>query len=489
MRRRPHTLVSTRAPSAPSHHRRRGNSRRRSSAEDSLLRHSGVFPACPPSTHLWLAPLASALVGMSAALTIVGLCFRLRNAEIAFDSRAVVAGGLLALALGVSVPQRMALWLCSIAWSAVTRRSDTRLERPPESPSNRTLHWLVVSVIALGAGVGALLLPISSRCGLVVRIWLEHGFVWPTPMNLLLDATVTLAVCVAALFPLGVALCGLHHLGSPVEQWNARATCWTLLGAGLMLSFAPPAALASVSANLLLVAAALPVLTIPLVVAFVGKTEPLATQRSPATAVPPPTERDRRPRLLRSAIVAVGGGGACVVCAWSEDLTAFGGGGNWVWGLAPLALACGMFAGSVWDQLPTRSIAGFGTTTALAGLLTAAGPAMLSLVAIGYAVGYGRGLLWARVANRATAGAAELTRFFLCIALTVVVTCPLANYFFGHRATLQMVALSLIALGGTLVIHDPGHAPRVRHRRVAAIFASLGLMILLALFGNPASGR
>lgn len=82
-----------------------------------------------------------------------------------------------------------------------------------------------------------------------------------------------------------------------------------------------------------------------------------------------------------------------------------------------------------------------------------------------------------------------MTRFLLCIAGTVAITAPLAVRLFGHRATLQMVALSLVALGGTLVIHDPGHAPQVRHRRLAAVFASLGGMILMALFTQSASGR
>jgi hypothetical protein len=256
-----------------------------------------------------------------------------------------------------------------------------------------------------------------------------------------------------------------------------------------MLTFAPLAVSASVSANLLLVAAALPMLAIPLLVAAAGKVEPREPEQPPVATLPPPTERDRWPRLLRAAIVAVGGGGACAACAWNEIHAAHSGTGAWVWGIAPLALASGMFAASVRDQLPRRSVAGFGMTTALAGLLTAAGPVMLGLAAIGYAVGYGRGLLWARVADRAAAGAAELTRFFLCIALTVSVTGPLAIHFFGHRATLQMVALSMIALGGTLVIHDPGHVPQVRRRRVAAVFASLGMMLLLTLFGTTASGR
>ena len=406
-----------------------------------------------------------------------------------FDPRAVVATGLVALALGVSVPQRMVLRIFTTLWSAVTRRSEVHAQTPSDPSPDRTVHWSIVCVLLLGAGVGALLMPISSRCGVAVRIWLEQEFMWPAPTNLLMDGLVAFAVSITPLFLLGVALCGLHHLGSPAEQWNARATCWTLIGGGSMLALWPHAFLASVSANLLLVAAALPILFIPLLVAFPGGIEPSATARTSVAAASPPTERDRWPGLLRSAIVAVGGGGACVACVWSESLKAHGGGGEWVWGVAVLAFACGMSAASRWDQLPTRSIAGFGITNALVGLLTAAGPPMLGLVAIGYAVGYGRGLLWARVANRAAAGAAELTRFFLCNSLTVAVTCPLAIHFFGHRATLQMVALSLIGLGGTLVIHDPGHVPRVRHRRVVAVFASLGLMILFTLFGNPVSGR
>lgn len=489
MRRRPHTLVSARAPAVPAPHRRRRSARRHPAGEDSFFGRPTVVSADSPPTLRWLAPLACSLAGMSAATAIVGLCFRVRTVELAFDPRTVAAAGLAVVALGVRVPQRITQRLCATLWTAISRRTRLAATSPLLPPSGRTLQWLLVSVSMLSAGAGALLLPLLSRWGVGVRTWLERGFVWPIPTSLVMDALIAVMVLAAPLFPLGIALRHLHQLGSVPEQWNSRATCWVLLGAGSMLAVAPTAAVASLPANLLLVAAALPALVIPLLVATAGKVEPGEPDQPAVSTIPPPTERDRWPRLLRAAIVAVGGGGACVACVWHGTLAARGVAGTWLWGVAPLALACGMFAASLRDQLAHRSIAGFGMTTALAGLLTAAGPAVLSVVAIGYAVGYGRGLLWARVADRAIAGAAELTRMLFCIAFTMSVTGPLAIHFFGYRATLQMVALSMTALGGTLVIHDPGHAPRVRRHRVAAVFASLGLMMLLTLLGTPASGR
>lgn len=437
---------------------------------------------------------------------MVGLCFRLRAAEVALDARSVLAAALLVLALGVCMPQQIALWVGTLAWSKVARLQDSGDPALPASTSDRSLHWVVVAMLALMSGVAMLLLPIISAWGVGARAWLDEAFLWPAPTNLMLDATIALCICLATMFPLGVMLCALHHLSCPLGQWNAQALVWFLGGAGVLLVTTLAANLEAASPNLLLVGGALPILSLPLMIVGVGRTDSGPT---PPTAVAPiaaPTERDRWPRLLRSSIVAVGGGGACVAYVWSERLGAAAFSTLWVVAVAPLALAAGMWVATMWEQAALRSVAGFGMGAAMAGVVTAmttafssptslstttqaVAPAIVAIFAIGLAVGHGRALLWARVANRAAAGAAELTRFLLCIAGTVAITAPLVVRLFGHRATLQMVALSLVALGGTLVIHDPGHAPQVRHRRLAAVFASLGGMILVALFTKSASGQ
>jgi ferric-dicitrate binding protein FerR (iron transport regulator) len=47
------------------------------------------------------------------------------------------------------------------------------------------------------------------------------------------------------------------------------------------------------------------------------------------------------------------------------------------------------------------------------------------------------------------------------------------------------LALSLVAVGGTAIIHDPDCRPARRRRRLAAIAVGVGLMV----YGLPTAGR
>ncbi|MEK7755982.1 MAG: hypothetical protein AAB385_02100, partial [Planctomycetota bacterium] len=69
----------------------------------------------------------------------------------------------------------------------------------------------------------------------------------------------------------------------------------------------------------------------------------------------------------------------------------------------------------------------------------------------------------------------------VCAGLTLLVGAPLAVHFFGPTATLIMLAVSFVALGGTLVIHDPAGSPQTRRIRLAALFISMVTMLLISL--------
>jgi len=72
-----------------------------------------------------------------------------------------------------------------------------------------------------------------------------------------------------------------------------------------------------------------------------------------------------------------------------------------------------------------------------------------------------------------------LARLLVCSAVTVIVAAPLATHFVGQPPTLMLLSMSLIAVGGLLVIYEPSYTPRVRRARLGAVFGSVAAMILL----------
>ena len=87
-----------------------------------------------------------------------------------------------------------------------------------------------------------------------------------------------------------------------------------------------------------------------------------------------------------------------------------------------------------------------------------------------------------RVAFTSAAGATILARMLVCGALMVWIGVPIAQRLVGGPATLMILALSLLALGGTLIIHEPSQSPRTRRARLCALFALIGVMIVVSLF-------
>ena len=65
------------------------------------------------------------------------------------------------------------------------------------------------------------------------------------------------------------------------------------------------------------------------------------------------------------------------------------------------------------------------------------------------------------------------------------IVAPVAIQILGRRATLMVLALSMLALGGTLIIHEPSYSPRTRRVRLCVVFGSIGAMIALAVIAVP----
>jgi hypothetical protein len=224
------------------------------------------------------------------------------------------------------------------------------------------------------------------------------------------------------------------------------------------------------------------------------------------TAAPLPVLSDRWPTLLRASIVAVAGGATCAITVWSGHVRESGGDLTIFVSAVLLAAGVGVLAGCRPKRSGVRSIGGFGVACAAAGALIAVSTlgltatsgaglgaitvaVCLCLAATGFATAYGRQALLSRVANRSFAGATVLARMLGCAAFMVWIGVPLAERLIGRPATLVFLALSLLALGGGLIIQEPSYSRRTRRLRLCAVFGSIGLMIILSLAPGGAGRR
>jgi len=466
--------------------------------------------------RVWPAAAAAAMLGVSTGMVIAGLTAKLQVTfgESADSGSTVVGAAMLALAVGVRVPHRFAVSVCTAAWRrfvnwGTASQLSGALIRP--GAPDRALYWLVLAVIALIAGVSSALLPLGLSATAAAYGGMHARFLWSaTPLAVLQILTAFIAGLIP-LAALGLSISCTHHLCCRLAQWDAGASAWVLAGSAVGMLLANQVTVSAVAADLSLVAASLPALVVSIGAAFLGSSggAPVAGPvESAPTALP--LWSDRWPTLLRASIVAVGGGSACVVFVWGvhpeAEVHRFGA-HSATWLIA--ALAIGLLVGARTPRPAARSIGGFGAACNAAGLMVALGaPAFPSSramsaaalllacggsAAIGFAVAYGRQTLLMRVASRSSAGAVELGRLLVCAAFTWLVGAPLAVRLFGPTAALMMLALSLVALGGTLIIHEPVGPPRTRRVRLWGLSLSLATMIVLSLLPRtnsptPAAG-
>ena len=468
------------------------------------------------------AALVAVMLGIATAMVVVGLSarFQVVFADAGGQPSVVVGAALFALAVGVRVPHRFAVSVCTAAWRRFVRKGTTSELAGAlihHGAPDRALYWLVLAVIALAAGVAITLLPLSVSTVSAFYEWMNAHFLWSKAPLALLQTFTAFAAGVIPLAALGLSISCAHHLCCRFAQWEVDATAWILLGAAVGALLATRAIESMIAADPFLIAASLPALLVSIAAAFLGASGDQSILRpvEPPPA-PLPLWSDRWPTLLRASIVAVGGGSACAVYVWIDPMAQnsasviLSAAKNLPASLL-IALAIGLLGGARMNRPGRRTIGGFGAACNVAGVVVAIGAATCSsssgradatvfilacaaLVGIGFATAYGRQTLLIRVASRSSAGAVELGRLLVCAGLTLLVGAPLAVHFFGPTATLIMLAVSLVALGGTLVIHDPVGSPKTRRIRLAALFVSMGTMLLLSLLptnrnvGPPDSG-
>lgn len=448
----------------------------------------------------------SLLLGLTTGMVLASLTGRLREAFSTtapsgpVDGNTVLAVALLLLAAGVRAPHRLALWISTRAWRRFVTRgevSSTTGVLLGTSDTDRSLHWMVLSVIALAAGILTGMLPLSMRVGVAFAGWMQDHFLWST---LSLGVLQVLTVQVAAALPLGamgLALACIHRVSRRDGRWEPQTSGWLLVGAGVGAWAASVFTPASAHPDLLLMAAALPALVAVLVTAVAGLSGTESANQPEPTTTPLPAWSDRWPTLLRASIVAVAGGGAGVIAVWLHEMAGAGVHGGSAPGCAVMAMGVGMLAGCHIRRTALRSVSGFGVACAVAGMVLAAFAMGLnrisghtgtggitlacgSLLAIGFATAYGWQVLMNRIGGRANNAGNVLAYALACAAMTIWIGVPLAQHLLGTPATLVTISLSLLALGGTLIIHEPKYSPRTRRARLCTVFASIATMILMA---------
>jgi len=416
----------------------------------------------------------------------------------------VLAGAFLALAVGVRVPQRVTMWVCARAWERLVARNrptsvpDILIAR---GPADRPLYWIVLSVIALVAGVATALLPIGFTVMSGLYAWLHRHFVWSAVPLDMLHVLLAFLVGLVPLAVLGLALSCAHHMSCRYGRWDIRATGWYLLGAGAGAYLFGALAMIGLTPKVLLVASSLPALTVAVLSAGLISKRQASRAASPDQAPPLPLSSDRWPTVLRASIVAVGGG-AAVATVMSHRMMAAARAvtlphGDTINPLALAAIGVGVLLGCRPKPAGTRTIGGFGISCVLCGavvvvvslallhpLMLGAFGTMLAdcflLGIFGFTTAYGRQMLLARVASRSSEGSKMMARLLLCVAVTVGVAIPFVTILVGDSNTLVVLATSLLALGAGLIACDQSSVTRVRRFRIGTVAISIVVLLLIA---------
>ncbi len=453
------------------------------------------------------AACVATLLGAATAMVVTGLTFRLGTsfALTDFPIEAVVGGALFALAIGVAVPTRLATWVCATAWRRfVSRGKPSQISEVllNHGSVDRPLYWVVLSVIALGGGIATALLPLNVRLVLGAYEWLHAHFVWSAAPLEILHVGLVLAAGFVPLTILGLAVSCAHHLSCRWGRWDTKATGWWLIGGFAGAWLGSGLVRWELAVDMVFLVASLPALAVAVVSAGVSSAGQATWKGDEKESSPLPMWSDRWPRLLRASIVAVGGGGAYAATVWAGHPVGGHLAGSNVAPAMLLAMGMGVLAACLSKRLGLRSIGGFGVASASAGVVVAGMTAALAHVpgagrsacwlagwitvaVIGYATAYGRKTLLDRVASRSAAGAKVLAYLLACSGLTVWLAAPRMVRWVGEPATLVLLALSLLALGGMLIIHEPSYSPGTRRLRLCAVFASVAAMILVS--SSPSS--
>ena len=469
---------------------------------------------------MWLrfdaAAGSAALLGLTTILVIRGVTAKLNVTSTSGLGGAILVGVLLAVAVGVRAPHKVAVWICDRAWPVFSTRMRRNGEpsvvvmNPPTA--DVSLYWMVVAVAALVAGLCAALLPLLVSCVEWAYRSLLAGFLWSFVPHVMLAATVGFFAVALPLIPVGLLLACVHHLSCHAGQWHTRAAGWYLAGAGLGQAGFPW--LVSVTGHVepILAAAALPLLIASVVAVLASRPAGRGGQVTPdESETSAPALRDRWPTLMRLCIVATSLCCVIVACVGQRLAPAATPGGPYA---ESSRLAAMLMAAAIGTLLGCRpkavgypTVSGFGLACAAAGGVVAlclayvhsvdAGASMSTLIVIvagvgtiAYATAYGIESLLVRVGSRSIVGGTLLWRMIIVLVLWFGLIERLVYLADAYRLLATFVALVLVCIGAALIVSEPAHSSGTRRIRLAAVAAAVLVLILTWPDSiRPSSGR
>lgn len=434
------------------------------------------------------------LVGVGVCLLMAGLIGRLGALFGPIGApRVVVAGGLLCLALGPLVPHRLARFVAPARQGAAAE--------PWAGARDEALLWAVLAVVALLSGLAIVVLPIWTPAVESGYRWVVVRFLWSGS-----SLTVVQLLAVVVLTLPGLALAGMTlscacRLAGGEGAWCVSPLGWAMVGVGVGLGLLQWSGKLGLPGDAASLVAAVPMLLAAVVSA--GRLGPRGVMDAPSGWPAPasvPDLSDRHPVLIRLSVVWLAASTGAVVAIWPHVA------GRWWGGTMPggptmpvllqaVTAGVGVMVCQRFSSSRSHSAGGLGVACAAGGVgvaVAASVPALrvggaflrIGLVSagavcgfvMGFALAYGHMAILRRVGHRATGNASLLSATLAAWGVAAFLAHqPNAT---AVRAYVLMAAcaVSLVALGGVTIIHEPTYSARTRRRRLVAVLASIAVM-------------
>ncbi len=415
------------------------------------------------------------------------------------------------LSVGPGLPPALALWIGTRAFRRGATRTALRARLTVSQDVDQGTLWTVLAGLALVAGLALLGLPLLVSCGRAAYETLLGRFVWGTATLTALEALLIAVTAVPVFALLGWLISCVPIVTRSAERWDPRSGPWILLGAAFGILVPVGIGEAKVPPPVWIVAGAVPFLVVAIVSVQRSQVHAGRLRAGRETDAPAPLDaRDPWPSILRAAeaigavtlVVALFGWCRAVsILARCERGATLG---FWGVGLAAVAGGWGWSCRRDWTRI--GSVGALGAVCVAAGIAMAVplaviacvspdigprpthGPWFWLLVATcvsvpafsgGYVTGSAAGAALGRMGNRPTVGSALLSRAALSVSACLYVILWPVLAALGTYALLAAAALTLLALGGVLIIHEPTTGHRPRTRRVAWLFLIVIVMTLI----------